>query len=201
MTRHFPAIKEKLVLFLIFAVVIAALGTALLISKKVFTTLFVKPITQATLHTDMGDITFKFRQDTPRAVENFIRLSEQGLYDSTKIHRVVPDFLIEGGDPLTKFTSSRNQWGKGGPGYVFPDEIFANDKMVRGVVAMVNDGPNTNGSQFFILTKDAEWLNGKNTIFADVVAGMDVVDNIASVSVGVTGLPLTDITIKSVELK
>lgn len=148
----------------------------------------------------MGDIKIRFRNDSPKAVENFIKLSNQEFYDHTRFHRIVKDFMIEGGDPLSKFDSTRAQWGKGGPGYTFPDEIHGDDLMVRGVVAMANDGPSTNGSQFFILTKDADWLNGQHTIFADVVAGMDVVDNIASLPTGPTGIPLDDIEIESIEL-
>ena len=99
-------------------------------SKQVYFMSKLRLITSATLHTNMGDIKIKFRDDTPKTVENFIKLTNQEFYERTRIHRVVSNFLIEGGDPLSKFDSTRTQWGKGGPGYSFPDEIDDDDKMV-----------------------------------------------------------------------
>ena len=123
----------------------------------------------ATLHTNHGAIEVElFPEDAPKTVENFERLAREGFYDGVVFHRVIPDFMIQGGDPTGT--------GTGGPGYTFEDEINEH-KVVRGALAMANAGPNTNGSQFFIVTTDAApWLDGKHTVFGRVTSGMDVVD-------------------------
>ena len=126
----------------------------------------------ATMHTNHGPIELElFDDDAPKTVENFRKLAEDGYYDGLIFHRVIPDFMIQGGCPQGT--------GTGGPGYTFKDEI--NDhKVVRGALAMANAGPNTNGSQFFIVTvQSAEWLDGKHTVFGEVTDGMDVVDTIS----------------------
>ena len=124
-----------------------------------------------TMTTNHGDIVLElFDEDAPETVANFRRLAEDGFYDGLIFHRVIPDFMIQGGCP--------EGTGTGGPGYTFKDEI--NDhKVVRGALAMANAGPNTNGSQFFIVTtQSAPWLDGKHTVFGEVTEGMDVVDTI-----------------------
>ena len=125
----------------------------------------------ATLHTSAGPIQVEFfDEDAPKTVENFRKLAEDGFYDGVTFHRVIPDFMIQGGDPTGT--------GMGGPGYTFEDEINEH-KVERGALAMANAGPNTNGSQFFIVTTDAApWLDGKHTVFGQVSAGMDAVDAI-----------------------
>ena len=128
-------------------------------------------MSEATLHTNAGPITVTFfDDDAPKTVENFRKLAGDGFYDGLIFHRVIKDFMIQGGDP--------EGTGTGGPGYTFEDEI--NDhKVVRGALAMANAGPNTNGSQFFIVTLDATpWLDGKHTNFGQVTDGMDVVDKL-----------------------
>ena len=126
-------------------------------------------MTTATLHTNHGAIAIElFDDDAPKTVENFLKLARDGFYDGVIFHRVIPDFMIQGGDPTGT--------GSGGPGYQFEDE-FNQHKVVRGALAMANAGPNTNGSQFFIVTTDAApWLDGKHTVFGQVKAGMDVGD-------------------------
>ena len=124
-----------------------------------------------------------FSQDAPKTVENFTSLAQKGFYDGTLFHRVIKDFMIQGGDPNSRL----DDWslhGKGGPGYLFEDE-FNQHKLIRGVVAMANFGvPNTNGSQFFILTREnASWLEGKHTVFGEVVDGMEVVDTIENLPI------------------
>src|SRR6187549_3747972 len=121
------------------------------------------------LHTNAGKITVElFDDDAPKTVENFRKLADDGFYDGLVFHRVIPDFMIQGGCPQGT--------GTGGPGYTFEDE-FNEHKVVRGALAMANAGPNTNGSQFFIVTVDAApWLDGKHTVFGKVTSGMDVVD-------------------------
>src|ERR671938_163914 len=125
----------------------------------------------ATLHTNHGAIEFAlFPGDAPKTVQNFEDLARKGFYDGVVFHRVIPDFMIQGGDPQGT--------GIGGPGYTFEDEINEH-KVERGALAMANAGPKTNGSQFFIVTTDsAPWLDGKHTVFGRVTSGMDAVDAI-----------------------
>jgi peptidyl-prolyl cis-trans isomerase B (cyclophilin B) len=130
-------------------------------------------MSQMTMTTNRGDIVLElFDEDAPETVGNFRRLAEDGFYDGLIFHRVIPDFMVQGGCP--------EGTGTGGPGYTFKDEI--NDhKVVRGALAMANAGPNTNGSQFFIVTADAcPWLDGKHTVFGEVADGMDVVQEIGT---------------------
>jgi cyclophilin family peptidyl-prolyl cis-trans isomerase len=130
-------------------------------------------MSQMTMTTNHGDIVLElYDEDAPETVGNFRRLAEDGFYDGLIFHRVIPDFMIQGGCPQGT--------GTGGPGYTFKDEI--NDhKVVRGALAMANAGPNTNGSQFFIVTTEsAPWLDGKHTVFGEVRDGMDVVDTIGT---------------------
>lgn len=157
--------------------------------------------TEATLKTSMGEIVIRFYdKDAPKTVENFVTLARKGFYNGTSFHRVIKDFMIQGGDPL-----SRNpDWslhGTGGPGYEFEDEINSH-KLVRGSVAMANSGPNTNGSQFFIVTKTGgtPWLDGKHTCFGEVTRGMDVVDKIEKVKTNENDHPLEDVVIKSITI-
>lgn len=132
----------------------------------------------ATIKTNLGDIKIElFEKDSPKTTANFIKLSKDGFYDTTRFHRVIKDFMIQGGDPNSKDSDWSND-GLGGPGYVFEDEINPN-KLVGGVIAMANSGPNTNGSQFFIITaQSTPWLDGKHTAFGRVISGMDVVSKI-----------------------
>jgi peptidyl-prolyl cis-trans isomerase B (cyclophilin B) len=145
------------------------------------------------MQTSHGTIALElFEGDAPKTVENFRKLAADGFYDGIIFHRVIPDFMIQGGCPQGT--------GTGGPGYTFEDEI--NDhKVVRGALAMANAGPNTNGSQFFIVTTDAApWLDGKHTVFGQVTAGMDVVDAIEQVPTGARDRPLEPPVIESIEL-
>ncbi len=148
---------------------------------------------EATLHTNHGAIRIElFPEDAPKTVENFEDLARKGFYDGTVFHRVIPDFMIQGGDPRGD--------GTGGPGYTFEDE--PNDhRIVRGALAMANAGPNTNGSQFFIVTADeCSWLDGKHTVFGRVTDGMDVVDAISKVSTGAGDRPSDPVVVERVEL-
>src|SRR6476659_2572301 len=147
----------------------------------------------ATLHTNHGAIEVElFDDEAPKTVENFRKLAGEGFYDGVVFHRVIPDFMIQGGDPTGT--------GMGGPGYTFEDE-FNDHKVVRGALAMANAGPNTNGSQFFIVTAGAApWLDGKHTVFGTVTEGMDVVDAIESTPTDGSDKPLEPQTIERVEL-
>jgi cyclophilin family peptidyl-prolyl cis-trans isomerase len=150
-------------------------------------------MSQATLHTSAGPVTLElFDEDAPKTVANFRKLAADGFYDGLIFHRVIPDFMVQGGCP--------EGTGSGGPGYTFEDEI--NDhKVVRGAFAMANAGPNTNGSQFFIVTTDAApWLDGKHTVFGQVIEGMDAVDAIESAPTGAGDRPREPQVIERVEL-
>jgi cyclophilin family peptidyl-prolyl cis-trans isomerase len=150
-------------------------------------------MSQATLHTNAGPITIRFfDEDAPKTVENFRKLAGDGFYDDLTFHRVIPDFMIQGGCP--------EGTGTGGPGYTFEDEINQH-KIVRGALAMANSGPNTNGSQFFIVTTDAApWLDGKHTVFGEVTDGMDAVDAIEGTETGSGDRPAQPQVIERVEL-
>jgi peptidyl-prolyl cis-trans isomerase B (cyclophilin B) len=150
-------------------------------------------MSQATMHTNHGAIEVElFDEAAPKTVENFVSLSKDGFYDGLIFHRVIRDFMIQGGCPQGT--------GTGGPGYQFEDEI--NDhKVVRGALAMANAGPNTNGSQFFIVTTDAApWLDGKHTVFGRVTEGMEAVDSIEGTETGAGDRPVQDAVIERVEV-
>jgi peptidyl-prolyl cis-trans isomerase B (cyclophilin B) len=150
-------------------------------------------MSQAVLHTNHGDITLElFDEDAPKTVGNFKKLAGDDFYNGVIFHRVIKDFMIQGGDPTGT--------GSGGPGYTFEDE-FNDNKVERGALAMANAGPNTNGSQFFIVTTAAApWLDGKHTVFGKVTDGMDVVDKIEGSETGPGDRPKQDAVIERVEL-
>ena len=147
----------------------------------------------ATMHTTAGPIAVElFDEDAPKTVENFRKLSADGFYDGLSFHRVIPDFMIQGGDPTGT--------GSGGPGYQFEDEFNAH-KVERGALAMANAGANTNGSQFFIVTADAcPWLDGKHTVFGKVTSGMEVVDAISQLPTDARDRPHDDVRIENVSV-
>ena len=149
--------------------------------------------TNATIETNHGTIELElFSDDAPKTVANFTKLAGEGFYDGLVFHRVIPDFMIQGGCP--------DGIGTGGPGYKFEDEI--NDHpIVRGTLAMANAGPNTNGSQFFIVTAPATpWLDGKHTAFGQVTSGMDVVDTIQAIETDARDRPVDDVRMESVKI-
>ena len=150
-------------------------------------------MSQAVLHTNLGDVTVElFDDDAPKTVENFRKLAADNFYNGVIFHRVIKDFMIQGGDPTGT--------GRGGPGYTFEDE-FNDHKVVRGALAMANAGPNTNGSQFFIVTTEAApWLDGKHTVFGQVTAGMDAVDAIEALPTDQRDRPQEPAVIESIEL-
>jgi cyclophilin family peptidyl-prolyl cis-trans isomerase len=147
----------------------------------------------ATIHTSMGDIELElFAEDAPKTVENFTKLAGDGFYDGLVFHRVIPDFMIQGGCPRGD--------GTGDAGYKFEDE-FNDHPIVRGTLAMANAGPNTNGSQFFIVTAPATpWLDGKHTAFGQVTAGQDVVDAISAVDRDGSDRPRDAVTMSGVTI-
>jgi peptidylprolyl isomerase len=155
---------------------------------------------QATLHTNLGDITIEFIADAPNTVANFQKLASANFYNGTKFHRVIKGFMIQGGDPLTKDDALSDRWGTGDPGYKFADEIHPKNHNDAGTISMANSGPNTNGSQFFINVAPNNFLDSKHTVFGKVVAGMDVVTKIENTPTAPGDRPLTPVVIESVTL-
>jgi peptidyl-prolyl cis-trans isomerase B (cyclophilin B) len=147
----------------------------------------------ATMQTTAGPITLRlFDEDAPKTVENFRRLASEGFYDGLAFHRVIKDFMIQGGCPQGT--------GTGGPGYTFEDEINEH-KVERGALAMANAGPDTNGSQFFIVTaRECPWLDGKHTVFGEVTEGLDVVDALERVPTDASDRPTEPIGIEKIEV-
>ena len=150
-------------------------------------------MTNATLHTNHGAIAVElFDDEAPKTVGNFRKLAGEGFYDGVTFHRVIPDFMIQGGDPTGT--------GTGGPGYTCKDEINEH-KVERGALAMANAGPDTNGSQFFVVTTEAApWLDGKHTVFGRVTGGMNVVDDISGVETDANDKPRDPVVIERVEV-
>jgi cyclophilin family peptidyl-prolyl cis-trans isomerase len=171
-----------------------------------------KEASAATIHTSMGDITVRlFGADAPKTVENFTKLASSGFYEGIKFHRVIKGFMIQVGDPLSKDDTMVDAWGSGGPGYKFADEIDPQSALYKkgykhGVLAMANSGPNTNGSQFFIMAADYP-LPPLYTIFGEVTEGLSVVDAIdavktdGSAQTGGHDRPLTPVVIKSIKVQ
>lgn len=157
---------------------------------------------QATIETNLGTIELELWPDkAPKSVANFVALAKKGFYDGTLFHRVVPGFVIQGGDPLTKDAAQKARWGSGGPGTEFADEPVQGE-YVRGALAMANSGPNTNGSQFFICTADlSSRLPKKYNLFGRVTKGLDVVDAIVASPRDARDCPKADVVMKKVTVR
>ena len=138
-------------------------------------------MTSAKIETNLGNIEFKLLQElAPEHVRNFVKLAESGFYDGTLFHRIIPGFMIQGGDPNTKDTSLKNQWGMGGPGYNIKAE-FNSRSHLRGIISMArSQDPDSAGSQFFIVTSDSTFLDREYTVFGEVTDGMDIADKIVN---------------------
>ncbi|PJA86677.1 MAG: peptidylprolyl isomerase [Candidatus Moranbacteria bacterium CG_4_9_14_3_um_filter_42_9] len=162
---------------------------------------YVKKYSGAVLNTNLGKIKIKFyNEDSPVTVNNFLKLAAEKFYDETKFHRVIKGFMIQGGDPNSKDDDWTND-GQGGPGYKFKDELKGTEKYLQGTLAMANSGPNTNGSQFFIVTASPEAsLPPSYTVFGQVVTGLDVALKIENVKTNAQDHPLEDVVIQSIEL-
>jgi cyclophilin family peptidyl-prolyl cis-trans isomerase len=158
-----------------------------------------KKIMNATIKTSLGDISVELTGDkTPQTAGNFAKLAEEGFYNGIKFHRVINGFMIQGGDPLTKDDAQKAMWGTGDPGYKFNDEPFTG-QYARGTLAMANSGPNTNGSQFFIMHQDTP-LPPSYVIFGKVISGIEVVDKIAELEVDSRDCPLNPPVIESISI-
>jgi len=151
------------------------------------------------IKTNYGEIKLElFNSDAPKTTANFIKLSEQGFYDGTKFHRVIKGFMIQGGDPKSKEDSLIDEWGTGGPGYVFEDEIHVNNNNAIGTIAMANSGADTNGSQFFINTANNNYLDTKHTVFGKIIEGLDIVTKIENVDTNDVDRPISPVIIESI---
>ena len=155
--------------------------------------------TNVTFDTTKGEVVLElFTEQTPVTTGNFIKLAGEGFYDGVKFHRVIDGFMIQSGDPLSKDDSMQSQWGTGGPGYQFEDEIVAGLSNVPGTISMANAGPGTNGSQFFINTGENVFLDGKHSVFGRVIEGMDVVTAIEKTETLPGDRPVEPMVIKKV---
>lgn len=171
-------------------------------SAEISETSVMKDEVTVVMSTSMGDITLELNaKDAPNTVANFVKLAESGFYDDTKFHRVIANFMIQGGDPQTKDDSLMHLWGTGGPGYTFADEIHTNNNNAIGTISMANAGPNTNGSQFFINVAANDFLDDKHTVFGYVTEGMDVVNAIVTTPTSAQDRPAKAVIIKSVSVK
>jgi cyclophilin family peptidyl-prolyl cis-trans isomerase len=160
-----------------------------------------KNMNSVVLHTSKGNITLLLSENTPKTTENFIKLASSGFYDGIRFHRVIEGFMIQAGDPLSKDLSQKAAWGTGGPGYDFADELTGQETYIQGTLAMANRGPNTNGSQFFIVTAKNAQLPAKYTVFGKVTSGLETVLSIESTPTDQSDRPLEDIVITKVEVK
>ena len=158
-----------------------------------------KQIMKATFTTNKGNFEIElFNELAPKTVENFVTLVESDFYNDVKFHRVIADFMIQGGDPLTKDDEMSDRWGTGGPGYTFEDEIHAENNNAVGTISMANAGPNTNGSQFFINTADNDFLDTKHTVFGKIVSGMETISAIEAVEKFPNDRPVEAVVIESI---
>ena len=158
-------------------------------------------ITRARITTNKGAIEVTFEKGTPNTVKNFTTLAQAKFYDGVRFHRVIKDFMIQTGDPLSKDKSKMSDWGRGGPGYTFADELYGSEKYTYGTLAMANGGPNTNGSQFFIVTANPSYpLPPSYTVFGKVTKGMEIADMIQNVKTDASDRPTEDIIIEKIEV-
>ncbi len=158
--------------------------------------------TQATIKTNYGSIVIEFDNKAPNTVANFAKLASEKFYDGIKFHRVIKGFMIQAGDPFSKDDSLKSQWGTGGPGYKFNDELSGEEKYPTGTLAMANAGPNTNGSQFFIVTAQPEApLPPSYTVFGHVVSGIETAMKIEGVQTEASDRPVSPVVIESIEIK
>lgn len=179
---------------LFIALGIIVLATILYFSdvEKFLKTSLISPDTEVVFETNLGDITIKLLpEEAPKIAKNFVQLADSNKYDGTIFHRVIDGFMIQGGD----YENRNGTGGKSFNGEELLDEFSPNLSHVRGTVSMANHGPNTNGSQFFIVQKDASFLDGRHSVFGQVIAGMDVVDQIAQVNTDAKDMPLENVTI------
>jgi len=208
--------KISVVQWIIFVVALLALAFFIFNPMKKENTIDTAPAESvenkvAVITTNMGDIEIElFLKESPITAQNFKKLIEEGFYNGTRFHRVINNFMVQGGDPNSKDLNAVDSWGMGGPGYAIEDEYIEGLSNVRGTIAMANSGPNTGGSQFFINLVDninLDWDKGdprsKHPVFGKVVSGMDIVDSIGGVATtgGSTDRPLEEVVIEKIVIK
>ncbi len=156
----------------------------------------------AVFETNQGTFKIELYEDkAPITAGNFIKLAESGFYDGTRFHRVIANFMIQGGDPLSKDTSKRNLWGTGGPGYAIKDEFGPGLRNIQGTISMANSGPNTGGSQFFINVAPNLFLDGKHPVFGKVIEGYGIVEKISETQTNSQDQPVNDVIVKSIKIE
>ncbi|MCF7830615.1 peptidylprolyl isomerase [Candidatus Gracilibacteria bacterium] len=188
---------KKRNLFIVLGIIILAAILYFSDIEKFLTTSLISPDTKVVMETNLGDITIKLLpEEVPNIAENFAQLVQENKYDGTIFHRVIEGFMIQGGD----YENHNGTGGMSAKGELLEDEFSPNLSHVRGAVSMANRGPNTNGSQFFIVQQDAPFLDGRHAIFGQVVDGMDTVDRIAAVNTGPNDMPLEKVTILDAHL-
>lgn len=158
--------------------------------------------THVTMETSLGTMEFELYDDVaPITAGNFKKLVEEGFYDGQRFHRVIKDFMVQGGDPLSKDVKNREMWGTGGPGYEIEDEFGKGLKHdTKGLLSMANSGPDTGGSQFFITLIPTPWLDGKHAIFGHLIQGEDVLEKIGTVKTDSNDQPVTDVMMVKVSV-
>ena len=158
--------------------------------------------TKIKMETNMGVMEFELYDDlAPETAGNFKKLVKDGFYDGQRFHRVIADFMVQGGDPLSKDEANIDRWGTGGPGYAIDDEFVDDLKHTKkGLLSMANSGPDTGGSQFFITLIPTPWLDGKHAIFGEITSGEDVLEEIGNVDTGDADRPLEDIMVEKVSV-
>lgn len=180
---------------------ITALVAVLFVGITLRTRQELSPATGAILKTTFGDIAIRFEPIAPQTRDNFIKLARTDFYHSLRFHRVVDNFAIQTGDPLSRDLSAVARWGSGGPGYDLPLEASASDQLTSGSVIMVRNNGRSHGSQFMILVDDIPWLSGHNTKFASVTAGLEIVRTISHLGTGVTGIPAQEVWLLDIILQ
>ena len=193
---------SKAIIGLVITIIAVALLFVFGLKKEQPTTLSMNTTHQITMSTSAGDIVIDmYGEATPKTVENFTTLASEGFYDGTRFHRIIENFMVQGGDPLSKDLESKNMWGTGGPGYQFEDEFVPELSNVKGTIAMANAGPGTNGSQFFLNVADNTFLDGKHTVFGVVSEGYDIVEALSQVATDGGDKPLEDVILNSVTVE
>jgi cyclophilin family peptidyl-prolyl cis-trans isomerase len=158
-------------------------------------------MTKATIETNKGTMEFELYDQAPITIQNFKKLANEGFYDGVRFHRVIKDFMIQTGDPLSKEVSNRDRWGTGSPGYTIKDEFSPNLKHdKKGILSMANSGPNTGGSQFFITLVPTPWLDNHHSVFGHLISGEEILDNIGSIQTNQQDQPIEDIIISKIKI-
>lgn len=196
--------KDKYTIFGVVTVIVIIIGLfySLYLNNKKQNIMENTQNTKVIMQTNMGDITLEvFNNKVPKTAENFLNLAKKGFYDGVRFHRIIKDFMVQAGDPLSKDISKKAMWGTGGPGYQFEDEIGKDNRNDKWTISMANAGPNTNGSQFFINVANNNFLDDKHTVFGKVIEGSDVVEKISLVDTDQRDVPLEDVIIEKILVK